>query len=140
MPDSDEVPGLSAKAGSPIFLSPRQREVLGWAARGCTDQEIARRLVLSVHTVRGYMAEARGRLGAVNTTHAVALAIIWGLIEVRLQLGMSGQDPGGMGGHDFARRNRADDSSAGGITDASGGHAGGGCPRMAEYADLRPKR
>lgn len=85
MPDRDAGPGLSAEAGSPFFISPlseRQIEVLGLAALGWTDSEIAQRLYISVHTARAHLQAIRERMGARNTTHAVAMALAAGVIEV----------------------------------------------------------
>jgi DNA-binding NarL/FixJ family response regulator len=103
MPDRDADPGLSAEADSPFFVLPdRQREVLALAARGLTNLEIAQELYLSPHTVPEYLRLIRERLGAANTTHAVAIAIVEGLIDVdaitaRADLGMSAV-AGEMGG------------------------------------------
>ncbi len=69
--------------GLPFFLSPRQKAVLALAAGGCTNRDIALRLGLKVRTVRHYLAEARRRLGASNTTHAVAIAVARGLIDLK---------------------------------------------------------
>lgn len=83
MSDRDADPGLSAEADGPFFiLSDRQRQILALAALGLTNREIARRLHLSVHTVPEYLKMIRERLGASNTTHAVALALVSELIEI----------------------------------------------------------
>jgi two-component system response regulator DesR len=84
MPDRDADPGLSAEADGPFFISipDRQREVLALAAQGLTNFEIAQALFLSPHTVPEYLRLIRERLGAANTTHAVAIAIVAGLIDV----------------------------------------------------------
>jgi DNA-binding CsgD family transcriptional regulator len=85
MPDRDADPGLSAEADGPFFVLPvladRQREVLALAARGLTHRQIAQKLYLSPYTVFEYLKSARERLGARNTAHAVAIAIVCGLIE-----------------------------------------------------------
>lgn len=78
-----ETPGQSALcADCPFFLSKRQREVLTYAAQGLTDRATARQLALSPRTVRAYLQQARRTLGAVNTTHAVAIAVGHGLIKL----------------------------------------------------------
>lgn len=87
MPDRDVVPGQTVETVCPFFLlaprlSKRQREVLSLAALGCTDREIARALTLSVHTVHEHLERVRERLEARNTTHAVAIALGAGLIQV----------------------------------------------------------
>jgi DNA-binding CsgD family transcriptional regulator len=82
MPDRDVNPGQSEKSDCPFFLSARQRQVLALAALGLTDREVAQRLVLSPRTVRHYLATARELLGAANTTHAVALALVGKMIQL----------------------------------------------------------
>ncbi len=57
------------------MLSERQAECLGLAAQGLTWRQIALELGISPGTVRGHLLRARERLGAENTTHAVALAL-----------------------------------------------------------------
>lgn len=52
-------------------LAPRHREVAAFVARGYTNQEIARSLNLSVHTVNGYVREALLVTGARNRAHLV---------------------------------------------------------------------
>ena len=57
-------------------LSPREQEIVLRAARGATDKEIADDLDLSVATLRTYWVRVREKLGAVNRTHAIALAAL----------------------------------------------------------------
>lgn len=61
-------------------LTPRERDVLRWAAAGKTTWETAVLLGLSEQTVQGYMREAVRRLGVANKTSAVAEAVRRGLI------------------------------------------------------------
>ena len=63
-------------------LRPRHRDVLSLAAQGLTQQQSATRLYVSRHTVEAHLTEARKRLDATNTTHAVALAIATGQLEM----------------------------------------------------------
>lgn len=86
MPDRDVVPGLSEESDGPFLLSPRQGQVLALAAQGFTHQQIGLRLALSPCTVRAHLARARERLGALNTTHAVALALALGVISMDIIL------------------------------------------------------
>jgi DNA-binding CsgD family transcriptional regulator len=58
----------------------REIQVLAAAAEGLCAQETARRLFLSQWTVKDYRKRAIERLGARNTTHAVALALRQGLL------------------------------------------------------------
>lgn len=62
-------------------LSQRELDVLGWAARGKTNEEIAVILWVSRETVKSAVTSARWKLGALNRTHAVVLAIRARLIE-----------------------------------------------------------
>lgn len=87
------MPGQSAQTGCPGFvfkpvsrkpLSPRETETLSLAAQGLTDVEISRRLFLAARTVRMYLGSARRKLNANNTTHAVALGLVQGLIEFKV--------------------------------------------------------
>lgn len=64
----------SAKA-APDDLSPRECDVLRWAAMGQTADDIAERLGISSTTVVTHLRQARGKLGASNTTHAVVRAL-----------------------------------------------------------------
>ena len=85
------IPGVVSENSRPLFvvpqppgvaeaLSPRQTEVLCFAAAGCTERETALRLGIASATVRGHLARARERLGARSTCQAVALAVASGLI------------------------------------------------------------
>ena len=60
----------------PSELSGREREIVLRAAKGATDKEIADELELSVATLRTYWMRVREKLGAVNRTHAIALATV----------------------------------------------------------------
>jgi len=88
MPDSASLPGQSVKSGCPVFLFPptplnqRQRDILRLAALGQTDEVIAQTLGISARTVRWHLQRARRVLQATNTTHAVALAVSRGYINV----------------------------------------------------------
>lgn len=77
-----EQPGQSASADCPFFLSFRQRQALGLAAQGLTVPAIARLLGLAPQTVAKHLQLARETLGAMNTTHAVAIAVAWRLIDI----------------------------------------------------------
>ncbi len=62
------------------LLSGRQLSCLTWASLGKTTEETALLLGISPYTARGYLVEAKERLGAVNTTQAVRVAVERGLI------------------------------------------------------------
>ncbi|MEJ6780966.1 helix-turn-helix transcriptional regulator [Aminobacter sp. Piv2-1] len=57
-----------------IRLSPRQLDVLRWAAEGLKVDEIAERLCISGHTADMHLRAIREKLGVSNTLHAVAEA------------------------------------------------------------------
>ncbi len=68
-------PELAAEAwGEPDPLSERERVCLRLAGQGQTGPEIAEALGLSVGTVRNYLSEAMGKLGAGNRIEAARLA------------------------------------------------------------------
>lgn len=66
--------------GVGVLLSRRQRATLIMAANGLTDIRIAARMGITRHTVRLTLMAARKKLRALNTAHAVALALIYGVI------------------------------------------------------------
>lgn len=63
-------------------LSPREIDTLTFLAMGYSRSQVAEMLSLSEHTLRAYIESARSKLGAANTTHAVARALTDGLIVV----------------------------------------------------------
>lgn len=63
-------------------LSPREVDALTLIALGQSRAQVADALSISEHTLRVYIESARFKLGALNTTHAVARAISRGLIVV----------------------------------------------------------
>jgi len=65
----------------PPKLTPRELECLKWASEGKTYADIASILGLRVGTVKTYMEMARVKLEALNTTHMVARAIAFRLID-----------------------------------------------------------
>ncbi len=63
-------------------LSPRETDVLTLLAMGMSRAQVAESLSISEHTLRAYVESARFKLGAQNTTHAVARALARGLLVV----------------------------------------------------------
>lgn len=61
-------------------LSPREMDTLTHLAVGCSRGQAAENLGISEHTLRVYIESARLKLGAANTTHAVAIALTRGII------------------------------------------------------------
>lgn len=68
------------RAPAKPILTGRQLACLTWASLGKTTEEIAMLLCISPNTARWHLVEAKERLGAVNTPHAVRLAVQRGLI------------------------------------------------------------
>jgi LuxR family quorum sensing-dependent transcriptional regulator len=64
-----------------VHLSPRQHDVLRWAAEGLKNEDIAERLCISVHTADMHLRAVRQKLGVANTVHAVAEALRLGIIS-----------------------------------------------------------
>jgi len=71
---TDRLPGRS--------LSPRELDALTLLGLGQSRARAADHLSISEHTLRVYIESARFKLGAMNTTHAVALAMAQGKIIV----------------------------------------------------------
>lgn len=63
-------------------LSPREVDAMTLLAIGYSRAQVAADLSISEHTLRVYIESARFKLGALNTTHAVARALSRGLIVV----------------------------------------------------------
>ncbi|WP_240610977.1 helix-turn-helix transcriptional regulator [Oceaniglobus ichthyenteri] len=63
-------------------LSPREIDALTLLATGLNRAQAADTLAISEHTLRVYIESARFKLGATNTTHAVARALAYGLLVV----------------------------------------------------------
>src|SRR5215470_974203 len=66
----------------PRVLTPREREVLNWVAQGKSAWEIGEILDIAKRTVDEHVQSAVRKLGAVNRTHAVALAVRDRVIEI----------------------------------------------------------
>ena len=65
-----------------VALSPREVDALTYLAIGRSRAQVADQLKISEHTLRVYIESARFKLGAANTTHAVARALTLGLLVV----------------------------------------------------------
>jgi DNA-binding CsgD family transcriptional regulator len=69
-----------AMTGGP--LTDRERDVLAWAAAGLTVADTAERMNLSADTIETHVRNAMRKLGANNKTHATALALWLGLVDL----------------------------------------------------------
>lgn len=63
-----------------VKLSPREIEILKWAALGKTSYEMAKILNLSKRTIDAYFSNVHAKLGVVNRTQAVVRATQLGLL------------------------------------------------------------
>ena len=80
-------PGLSetrvfAPAEDMALLTPREREVLGLIGEGLSNKAMARRLGISVHTVKFHMEALFGKLEVTSRAEAVAKGLRGGVIEL----------------------------------------------------------
>ncbi|TWE16341.1 helix-turn-helix transcriptional regulator [Kitasatospora atroaurantiaca] len=64
-----------------VRLTPREHEVLRWAAAGRTNPEIAAQLGLTCNTVTGYLKSAMHKLGVRNRVELAITAREFGLIS-----------------------------------------------------------
>src|SRR5487761_1400620 len=72
-PESQNGPATEA-------LTPRETAVLLFLADGLSNEEISRRLFISIHTLRNHIQNIIGKLGAHSKLEAVSIAIREGLI------------------------------------------------------------
>jgi DNA-binding NarL/FixJ family response regulator len=63
------------RLGAQFGLSPRETDVLGLMVQGLTNKQIAARLFLSINSVKTYVRNAYGKIGAANRSQAVGWAI-----------------------------------------------------------------
>jgi LuxR family transcriptional regulator, maltose regulon positive regulatory protein len=70
----------AVKTGLVEPLSEREIEVLQFIAEGLTNQEVANRLYLSLHTVKVHARNIYSKLGVKNRTQAVAKARVLGIL------------------------------------------------------------
>ncbi len=71
---------LHAPLVNTIALTPRETEALTWVARGKTRWEVGVILGISEETIKVHLENARKKLGASNNTHAIAVAMLNGLL------------------------------------------------------------
>lgn len=64
------------------LLTAREREVLRWVANGKSALEVGEILHITKRTVDEHVHTGMRKLGAMNWTHAVAIALRDGLIEL----------------------------------------------------------
>jgi len=79
----DLVESLKPTPAGPHPFSPREHQVLGLAAQGMTNKEIAYRLGISDRTIQFHMNSIFNKSGTESRTEAVALALQNGWIEAK---------------------------------------------------------
>jgi DNA-binding NarL/FixJ family response regulator len=75
-----EQEGAWKNGALPGLLSPRETEVLRLAARGYTNQQIARELLISVSTVKKHLRSVISKLGVSDRTQAAVRAVELGVL------------------------------------------------------------
>jgi DNA-binding NarL/FixJ family response regulator len=79
---SSEIAAGIAEHGGDDTLTPRETDVLRVIAAGNTNKEIGSRLGLTEETVKSPVKSILGKLDANDRTHAVAIALKRGVIEL----------------------------------------------------------
>jgi len=95
--DSRLGPALANLRQPRSLLSARERDVLRLAGDGLTVKESAEHLGIGHPTATEYLATARHKLGARNTTHAVMLARTRGMLAVTARELLAQRTPGRLG-------------------------------------------
>jgi len=72
--------GLHKPLQNIVSLTPREIEVLTWAAKGKSRWESSVILDVKEDTIKSHLENARTKLNASNTTNAIAIAMLNGLI------------------------------------------------------------
>lgn len=79
---SPEVAAEVAEHVTDDALTPREIDVLRWVAGGNANKEIAAQLSLTEETVKSHIRNILAKLGANDRTHAVAIGLRRGIIEL----------------------------------------------------------
>lgn len=79
---SSEVAAEIAEHATDDALTPREIEVLRLVAGGNANKEIAARLSLTEETVKSHVRNILAKLGANDRTHAVAIGVKRGIIDL----------------------------------------------------------
>jgi PAS domain S-box-containing protein len=87
--DPDPLPAVSPEPRVPLAevqrveLTPREREALRLLASGKTNRQIAQELLVSVSTVKAYVARIIAKLGVSDRTQAAVRAVELGLLAAQ---------------------------------------------------------
>ena len=76
-----ERSGFAPAEDAPL-LTPREREILTLIGEGLSNKEMARRLTISVHTVKFHLEALFAKLDATSRAEAVAKGLRGGVIEL----------------------------------------------------------
>ena len=80
---TEDSGGRSDEGVGPVEpLTPREREVLEWLARGLSNRAIGKTLGISEHTAKFHVASVLAKLGAGNRADAVRRGIRRGLLPL----------------------------------------------------------
>jgi len=79
---SPEIAAEIAEHATDDALTPREAEILRLVASGNANKEIAARLSLTEETVKSHIRNILGKLGANDRTHAVAIGVKRGIIDL----------------------------------------------------------
>jgi DNA-binding NarL/FixJ family response regulator len=79
---SSEVAAEIAEHATDEALTPREADVLRLVAQGNANKAIAAQLSLTEETVKSHIRNILGKLGANDRTHAVAIGLKRGIIEL----------------------------------------------------------
>jgi len=66
----EERSSIPTKSYVELF-TPREREAVGFLLQGCSNQEIAEQLAVSINTVKFHMKNIFGKLGVKSRSEAV---------------------------------------------------------------------
>ncbi len=92
--DTESVAAVLEVAGHPVDpptslppggLSPRELEVVALVARGCTNQEVAARLVISRRTAEHHVQHVYAKIGASSRAAVALFAVEHGLVDPSTQ-------------------------------------------------------
>jgi DNA-binding NarL/FixJ family response regulator len=76
-----EIRGFAPVEDAPL-LTPREREILGLIGQGLSNKAMARRLGISVHTIKFHMEALFTKLDATSRAEAVTKGLRGGVIEL----------------------------------------------------------
>ncbi|MPM04021.1 DNA-binding transcriptional activator DevR/DosR [bioreactor metagenome] len=66
---------MHKRNADPVWLTPREKELLKWIVDGLTNHEIAEKMFLGVETINSYRKNLLVKLGAKNTAVLVRMAL-----------------------------------------------------------------